>query len=383
MNTKTKTKLCAHRLQVLSAVLLLFAWGARSTYAQTDCFTYADEGNTTITGLTFYGQSATTLTIPATVKTVMSGAFSSPSSSLNALTIDDGNPVFESDLFGTGISHALTKIDMGSKMTVANMVSLLTSIGTGSIQGSVTASGFTRESSDANPTWTTIDWTNAKEITLPAELVPSTTDQPFGSATVKGRFTIDKEIISFCTNATFFDSDDGSNMLFYVADEIADDGRLHIQRVWYVDAGKGVLIHRTKSDYGSCDLQRVESIPSNDSDNDRYKDNMLVGVTTDTKIDASEEKKTNYILKDGAFHPTSGGTIKANRAYLQIPTTAARGGSLFIDFPDEETGMAPVQAENLKADGGDEWYTISGCKLNAKPTARGLYIKNGKKYIIK
>ena len=32
---------------------------------------------------------------------------------------------------------------------------------------------------------------------------------------------------------------------------------------------------------------------------------------------------------------------------------------------------------------GDEWYSIDGRKLNGKPDAKGLYIKNGKKVVIK
>ena len=31
----------------------------------------------------------------------------------------------------------------------------------------------------------------------------------------------------------------------------------------------------------------------------------------------------------------------------------------------------------------EEWYTIDGRKLNGKPAAKGIYIQNGKKRIIK
>ena len=31
----------------------------------------------------------------------------------------------------------------------------------------------------------------------------------------------------------------------------------------------------------------------------------------------------------------------------------------------------------------DVWYTINGVKLDGKPTAKGLYIVNGKKTVIK
>lgn len=105
---------------------------------------------------------------------------------------------------------------------------------------------------------------------------------------------------------------------------------------------------------------------------------MLVGVTTATTIGKTDGNKTNYILKDGAFHPTSGGTVKANKAYLQIPTNAARE-MLTISFEDETTGVAEVRSK--MEDGRGEAYDLQGRKV-AQPT-KGLYIKNGKKYIIR
>ena len=83
--------------------------------------------------------------------------------------------------------------------------------------------------------------TSEVTVALPAALVST---QQFGDAKVYGRFEITKEIISFCGNVTFEDTDDGSNMLFYIADECnKEEGYIHIQRVRYVKNGEGVLIH--------------------------------------------------------------------------------------------------------------------------------------------
>ena len=370
-------------------LILLMVAGVMMGYAQSqpNYFTYDGEGNTIITGLTDDGKNALRLVIPSEVIKVRSGAFSNASSGLSTLIIDGGNPTFEDNLFGSGGSRTLASIDMGNKMTVANMVALLTSIGAGSINGSVRASGFTRGDDDDNPTWSNVNWTGATFVTLPAELVPAQSVQQFGNAAVYGHFTIDKEIISFCTSATFEDVDNGSNMLFYVADECDKaNGYIHIQRVHYVGANKGVLIHRTQNSYGYCDLPRVNGIPSGaTTDNSRYGSNMLVGVTTPTTIGAEDGNKTNYVLKDGAFHPTSGGTIGANKAYLQIPTAQSRGIALEISFPDEETGIKDIHdllVDDLRFD-TDSWYTLDGRMLDMKPTTKGLYINNGKKYVIR
>ena len=387
MMNKTKTKMTL--MARAFGLLLMLVAGTMAGYAQTEYFTYEDQGKTIIDGLTYAGEDATELTIPATVTTVRSGAFSEARNDdypLTVLTIDGGNPAFEGGLFGR--TSTLTEINMGGGMSVANMEALLNSIGTDSPLKTVVIEGYTGKPE----LWNTLKWssdiltnilTNAVDIRIPAELI--TDDQEFGKAKVYGRFTINKEIVSFCTRATFLDEDTGSNMLFYVADGIADDGRLHIQRVWYVAAGKGVLIHRLGSSSGYVDLRRTGDLEDNNerakADKALYAKNMLIGVTTATPIDATSGDKTNYVLKDGAFHPTSGGEIKANRAYLQIPTSSARTESLAISF-DEETGISDATHLNDKGEMiNDNVYDLQGRKVHT--LTKGLYINNGKKYVIK
>ena len=345
--------------------MLLLLAGSMAGYAQSDCFEYEDDGKTIINELTSTGRAATSLTIPKEVTTVRSEALYY-SANASALIIEaGGNPVFEPHLFG-GRTNPLGDIQiLGNSMTVANISKLFTSLGAQGVLSTVYIEGYSGEWSDIEETGMLA---SDVSVTMPAALV---TTQQFGAAKVYGRFTIEKEIITFCTSATFRDTDNGSNMLFYRADRIADDGRLHIQRVDYVVAGEGVLIHRTASSHGYCDLERYSGSVASNS-------NMLVGVTTDTTIGKTDGNKTNYILKDGAFHPTSGGTVKANKAYLQIPTNAARE-MLTISFEDETTGVAEVRSK--MEDGRGEAYDLQGRKV-AQPT-KGLYIKNGKKYIIR
>ena len=370
----------------LYLVMLLLLTGIMTGYAQSNCFMYEDEGKTIITDLTETGQVATSLTIPATVTAIRSEAFEMASNLLTGLYVENGgNPTFEPRLFGEN-ANTLTMIEMGDNMSVANMIALLQSVGTFKEGTTISAYGFSGDSDATDDTWDAVNWENVSSVMLPAELVAPTS---YGTATVSGRFNINKEIISFCTSATFRDTDNGSNMLFYRADRIADDGRLHIQRVDYVVGGEGVLIHRTESSQGYCDLERYSGTVS-------YPSNMLVGVTEPTAIESTDGSYTNYILKDGAFHPTSGGTVKANKAYLQIPTNAAREGALTIDFGDEVTGLSSIHnsecnselcsPEHLRsARMHNDIYDLSGRRItnDQMPTAKGLYINNGKKYFIR
>lgn len=113
--------------------------------------------------------------------------------------------------------------------------------------------------------------------------------------------------------------------------------------------------------------------------------NLLKGVTTDTRIEATSGVK-RYILTradDGilAFYRTNTGNInvKANRAYLEVPTTMAVAS---FSLEGTATGINNVVTTVAK----QGIYTISGVRLNATTTKElpaGIYIVDGKKVIVK
>ena len=113
--------------------------------------------------------------------------------------------------------------------------------------------------------------------------------------------------------------------------------------------------------------------------------NLLKGVTTDTKIEAASGVK-RYILTradDGilAFYRTNTGNInvKANRAYLEVPTAMAVAS---FSLEGSATGINNVVTTAAK----QGIYTISGVRLNATTTKElpaGIYIVDGKKVIVK
>ena len=113
--------------------------------------------------------------------------------------------------------------------------------------------------------------------------------------------------------------------------------------------------------------------------------NLLKGVTTDTRIEALSGVK-RYILTradDGilAFYRTNTGNInvKANRAYLEVPTAMAVAS---FSLEGTATGINNVVTTAAK----QGIYTISGVRLNATTTKKlpaGIYIVDGKKVIVK
>lgn len=77
------------------------------------------------------------------------------------------------------------------------------------------------------------------------------------------------------------------------------------------------------------------------------------------------------------FRKTTSGTIAANKAYLKIASgSPARLGIVFGEA--ETTGVTAVKAP-IVAD--DRIYTLSGQEV--KTATRGIYIKNGRKFVVK
>ncbi|MCR5271071.1 MAG: Ig-like domain-containing protein [Prevotella sp.] len=106
--------------------------------------------------------------------------------------------------------------------------------------------------------------------------------------------------------------------------------------------------------------------------------NILKGVTAETVKTAG----TVFVLKQGAnglgfYKNTNDFTVRANSAYL--PATAVAGARAFIALDDEATGIENLTPALSKGEG--VVLDLSGRRV-AKP-AKGLYIVNGKKVVVK
>ena len=131
----------------------------------------------------------------------------------------------------------------------------------------------------------------------------------------------------------------------------------------------------------------------------------LVGVVEDTYIERTDGNKRNFFFTNiaGKVDPDTGqpveefttsplgfyravaGTLGAHKSYLQLPLDQTNAKSIIyihFDGEDETTGIRNIDAEAATQQEGT-YYTITGVRLNGKPSARGIYILNGKKVMIK
>lgn len=102
----------------------------------------------------------------------------------------------------------------------------------------------------------------------------------------------------------------------------------------------------------------------------------LTGVYSSTDVPSS-----SYILWANennpiGFYKANSSTVAANRAYM----TADGAGARIVIIYDETTGID--NAKTVTEQDGT-WYDLSGRKLENRPAVKGIFINNGKKYIVK
>ena len=76
-------------------------------------------------------------------------------------------------------------------------------------------------------------------------------------------------------------------------------------------------------------------------------------------------------------------TLRSCRAHFMIPTSSS-GIRAMVDFDidfngGESTGVAALNDNGEMIHDNDGWYTLTGVKLDGKPTRRGIYLHNGRK----
>ena len=83
-------------------------------------------------------------------------------------------------------------------------------------------------------------------------------------------------------------------------------------------------------------------------------------------------------------------SINSFRAYFQLNKDLTAGPAstgtpikaFNLNF-GEETGIREISDYSEYSDYSETWFTLSGRRLLDKPTAKGLYIHNGMKVLIK
>ena len=175
------------------------------------------------------------------------------------------------------------------------------------------------------------------------------------------------------------------NMEVYTAGEVGN-GYVYLNPVTdVIPANTGVVVHAEAGTYDFA-YYTGESVSP-------VLNNLFKGAATDELITPSKGKAA-YVLSapDGevGFYRaqlTDGQFLNnANKVYLEVPELALNEGeidsseqlSLKFKFP-ETTG---IESATISAPQSDVYYNLNGMRI-ARPTHKGIYLKNGKKFIVK
>ena len=139
-------------------------------------------------------------------------------------------------------------------------------------------------------------------------------------------------------------------------------------------------------------------------DLDDGKSITFTGTYAPVNIGSSGDNTKLYIGTDNTlYYPNATMTIASCRAYFQLNGFTAEdpvnGIKAFVlDFGSNSTGidlitipvlhtLTPFPNGEGNAYGWDEsdciWYSLDGKKINGQPTQKGIYVRNGRKVIIK
>ena len=166
------------------------------------------------------------------------------------------------------------------------------------------------------------------------------------------------------TAATDFSKTDGIKA--YIATVNAAKTKVELTEVTKVAAGVPVILNGAATNY---------TLHYTTESTDDVSDNALLVSDGTVTGDGS----TIYVLANGNkgvgfYLLKSGDTLAAGKAYLSVST----GARQFIGFGDDTTGIENIEHSTLNI---EHYFDLQGRRV-AQP-AKGLYIVNGKKVIIK
>ncbi len=138
-----------------------------------------------------------------------------------------------------------------------------------------------------------------------------------------------------------------------------------VTQLSYIPKNVPVLVERAEG------VSTIEEQPTTDG-------NMLRYATEETTIPNSNG--TAYVLYKDMYVRTTNNSVPAGKSYLLIPARTGNGArQLAIKHAGDTDGIETIEAVGTQQ---DIWYDLQGRRIE-RPTKAGLYIKNGKKTVVK
>lgn len=141
-----------------------------------------------------------------------------------------------------------------------------------------------------------------------------------------------------------------------------------------VPGNTGVIVSGVAGDYAVPVVESASAL----ADNDLLGTTSSLTTTGDYKYYALGQVDDNNV---GFRLVETGVEIPANKAYYRT-SSASAPAYLWLDVDGYSTAIEGIESQTEQTT-DDGWYTLDGRKFSSRPTQRGLYIWQGKKYVIR
>jgi hypothetical protein len=176
-----------------------------------------------------------------------------------------------------------------------------------------------------------------------------------------------ENFLAFCHDEPL-DFSSVSGLKAYIAGGIdSSNGEVMMMSVEKVPAGTGVILQGTAGSSYDILVEKTSFVYFN----------LLKGTLSQTTI------SDGYVLRGDRFEQVSTPTtVAANSAYLVLPASVQGAQTLVLRLKNGVTDDIDAVVTDL-AGGNRHWYTLQGARLNDVPTTPGIYIRNGRKVMVK
>ena len=188
----------------------------------------------------------------------------------------------------------------------------------------------------------------------------------------------------------------------YYKDEAlrVEDETIEIYTITAVEDSKAVLSEKLDASKANMPIlvkntsneqKTVLLIPCNEPELAITVADEFVGTLENTTFSEDDMKAADYYVCNGKeFIKVRGaGTLAANMAYLKFVTVQQQQNApqyinivMGGDLGEGTTGVDLIDNGKLIID-NDGWYDLNGRRLQGKPSQKGIYIKNGRKVVVK
>lgn len=161
----------------------------------------------------------------------------------------------------------------------------------------------------------------------------------------------------------------------YVISNITSDG-LELTKVDVIPAGVPVLVF--------SETLKGSDFRTSATETEAMRATNLLKVVTEEdgkQVDLGEV----YMLYNDVFYFTQAGTIPQGGIYLDTSVPEQRTRSSYpLGARGETTGIVTLRTDGKRSlSGNTGWYALDGRRLESAPARKGIYIKDGKKVVIK